>query len=442
MTVLDVSSMLYAKQYFHCKEEHMSDTNSGFEISASQRQSWGSLAMIWIGSMICVPCLMIGGYLGMSFTLGGVVLSVLIGYGIVCTYMCFMGMESCDTGLPTVSMAGAVLGDKGAQYVISLMLAIACIGWFGIQSAVCGASFSAMVASMTGLQIPVWLSSLVWGVLMLLTAMYGYKALKYLNYIAVPALVLVMAYGVVAAFTKNDGGAIIASYTPAAPQGLVFGISLTVATFALGGVISGDYSRFAKNRKDVIKSSVFGVIPAGLVMIVVGAVLSIVTGQYDISQVLALVGVPAFGLIALVLATWTTNVTNAYSGGIAVASLFGASEKKFKLATAVAGGLGTILAAVGVLNKFQAFLSILTAFIPPIAGVIIASYWIIGKGKKENIVFRKGFSIAGMASFLLGAVVAYITGSIAVFFVAPINGIVVSMVSYIVLYNLIEKKKA
>ncbi|PKL12389.1 MAG: cytosine permease, partial [Spirochaetae bacterium HGW-Spirochaetae-8] len=197
-----------------------------------------------------------------------------------------------------------------------------------------------------------------------------------------------------------------------------------------------------KNRKDVIKSSVFGVIPAGLVMIVVGAVLSIVTGQYDISQVLALVGVPAFGLIALVLATWTTNVTNAYSGGIAVASLFGASEKKFKLATAVAGGLGTILAAVGVLNKFQAFLSILTAFIPPIAGVIIASYWIIGKGKKENIVFRKGFSIAGMASFLLGAVVAYITGSIAVFFVAPINGIVVSMVSYIVLYNLIEKKKA
>ncbi|MHC1692002.1 MAG: cytosine permease [Sphaerochaetaceae bacterium] len=420
----------------------MSEINSGFAVPASQRQSWGSLAMIWIGSMICVPCLMIGGYLGMGFTLGGVVLSVLIGYGIVCTYMCFMGMESCDTGLPTVSMAGAVLGDKGARYIISLMLAIACIGWFGIQSAVCGASFSAMLASMTGIAIPAWLSSIVWGLLMLLTAMYGYKALKYLNFVAVPALVLVIIYGVVAAFTKNNGGAVIAQYKPVAPMSLVAGISLTVATFALGGVISGDYSRFAKNRRDVIKSSVLGVLPAGLVMIVVGAVLSIVANQYDISAVLSAVGVPAFGLIALVLATWTTNVTNAYSGGIAVASLFGTDEKHFKIATAVAGGLGTLLAAFGLLSKFQVFLSILTAFIPPIAGVIIASYWIIGKGKKENVVAIQGFSASGIISFVLGAAVAYITGNVAVFFVSPINGIVVSMVSYVILHRVLDTKKA
>jgi cytosine permease len=419
----------------------MSEHNNGFEVSASQRQSWGSLAMIWIGSMICVPCLMIGGFLGMGFTLGGVILCVLLGYGIVCTYMCFMGMEGCDTGLPTVSMAGAVLGEKGAQYIISLMLAIACIGWFGIQSAVCGASFSSMIASMSGVSIPVPLSSFVWGVLMLLTAMYGYKALKYLNYIAVPALLLVMAYGVYAAFTKNDGVAIIAAYQPVAPMTLVMGISLTVATFALGGVISGDYSRFAKNRKDVIKSSVLGVLPVGLLMILIGATLSIVTGQYDISSVLASVGVPAFGLVALVLATWTTNVTNAYSGGIAVSNLFGVGEKKFKIATAVAGGLGTILAAVGLMSKFQAFLSILTAFIPPIAGVIIASYWIIGKGKKENVVITKGFALDGIIAFVAGAVVAYITGNVSVFFIGPINGIVVSMVCYVILHRIFENKK-
>lgn len=419
----------------------MSEHNTGFEISASQRQSWGSLAMIWIGSMICVPCLMIGGILGMGFTLGGVVLCVLLGYGIVCTYMCFMGMEGCDTGLPTVSMAGAVLGEKGAQYIISLMLAIACIGWFGIQSAVCGSSFSSMVASMTGVNIPVPVSSLVWGILMLLTAMYGYKALKYLNYIAVPALLLVMAYGVFAAFTKNDGISIIGGYQPAAPMSLVTGISLTVATFALGGVISGDYSRFAKNRGDVIKSSVLGVLPVGLLMILIGAVLSIVTGQYDISAVLASVGVPAFGLVALVLATWTTNVTNAYSGGIAVSNLFGVGEKKFKIATAIAGSLGTLLAAIGLMSKFQAFLSILTAFIPPIAGVIIASYWIIGKGKKDQVIITEGFALDGIIAFVLGAVVAYVKGNIAVFFIGPINGIVVSMVSYILLNKLFKNKK-
>lgn len=421
-----------------------SSTFSGFEIKPEQRQGWVSLAMIWIGAMICVPCLMVGGYLGMGFTLGGVITCILIGYTIVCTYMCFMGMQSCDTGLPTVSMASGPLGTKGAQYIISLLLAIACVGWFGIQSAVCGASFSAMIGSMTGFMIPTWLSSLVWGALMLVTAMYGYKALKYLNYIAVPALVLVLIYGLYAAITKNDGIAVVSAYTPAAPMTLVQGVSLAVATFALGGVISGDYSRYAKNRGDVIKSSVLGVIPAGLIMMVIGAVLTIVTGQYDISAVLAAVGVPAFGLVALVLATWTTNVTNAYSGGIAFSSLVGVGEKGFKIATGVAGAIGTILAAVGIMNQFQGFLSILTAFIPPVAGVIMADYWIIGKGKKENFKITEGFNWIGIIAFAVGAAVAYCTGSVPsmIFFVGPINGIVVSMVLYVVLKLAFRSKAA
>ena len=421
-----------------------SSTFSGFEIKPEQRQGWVSLAMIWIGAMICVPCLMVGGYLGMGFTLGGVIGCILIGYTIVCTYMCFMGMQSCDTGLPTVSMASGPLGTKGAQYIISALLAIACVGWFGIQSAVCGASFSAMIGSMTGFVIPVWVSSLVWGALMLVTAMYGYKALKYLNYIAVPALVLVLIYGLYAAITKNNGIAVVAAYTPAAPMTLVQGVSLAVATFALGGVISGDYSRYAKNRGDVIKSSVLGVIPAGLIMMVIGAVLTIVTGQYDISAVLAAVGVPAFGLVALVLATWTTNVTNAYSGGIAFSSLLGVGEKGFKVATGVAGAIGTILAAVGIMNQFQGFLSILTAFIPPVAGVIMADYWIIGKGKKENFKITEGFNWIGIIAFAVGAAVAYCTGSVPsmIFFVGPINGIVVSMVLYIVLKLAFRSKAA
>lgn len=418
----------------------MDEQEKRFEIGADKRQSWVSLAMIWTGSMICIPCLMIGGYLGMGFSMGGIITCILVGYGIVCTYMCFMGMESCDTGLPTVSMAGAVLGEKGAQFIISLMLAIACIGWFGIQSAVCGSSFSAMIAGMTGFTIPVWLCSLVWGVLMLLTAMYGYKGLKFLNYIAVPALILVLAYGVILAFTKNDGAAVIATYQPPAQMSLVSGISMVVASFALGGVISGDYSRYAKSRADVIKSSLLGVVPSGLIMLMVGACLSIITGQYDISAVLAAVGVPAFGLIALVLATWTTNVTNAYSGGIAVSNLFGFGESKFKWMTAIAGLIGTILAATGFLSKFEAFLGILTAFIPPIAGVIIASYWIVGKGKKENMKFAKGFSAAGIISFVLGAAVAYITANVVPFLIGPINGIVVSIVAFIILNRLIPDK--
>lgn len=412
-----------------------------YEIKESERQSWLSLAMIWTGSMICIPCLMIGGVLGAGLSLSGVILAVLAGYGIVCLYMCLVGMESCDTGLPTVSMASAVLGEKGAQFIISLMLAIACVGWFGIQSAVCGESFSAMVAGFTGFEIPSWISSIFWGLVMLLTAVYGYNGLKILNFIAVPALLIVLAYSM---FLALSGGGLetIKTFSPSSQMSFISAVSMVVASFALGGVISGDYSRYAKSRKDVVKSTVLGVFPSGMVMMLIGAILSIVTGQYDISLVLAAVGVPALGLVALVLATWTTNVTNAYSGGLAVSNLFGFGEDRFKVSCAVAGVIGTILAAAGLLSEFEFFLNILSALIPPIAGVMIASYWILGKGRKENLRQKEGWYIPGIISFAAGAVVAYVTGSIAVFLIGPVNGIVVSMIVYVILEKNNEKRRS
>lgn len=409
-----------------------------FEIKESERQSWLSLAMIWTGSMICIPCLMIGGVIGTGLSLGEVVLAVLAGYGIVCIYMCLVGIESCDTGMPTVSMASSVLGKKGAQFIISLMLAIACVGWFGIQSAVCGESFSVMIGGITGFEIPSWISSIFWGIVMLLTAVYGYNGLKILNFIAVPALVIVLVYSMILAFSSG-GLETVMSFVPASRMSFISAVSMVVASFALGGVISGDYSRYARSRKDVVKSTVLGVFPSGMVMMLIGAILSIVTGQYDISLVLAAVGVPALGLVALVLATWTTNVTNAYSGGLAVSNLFNGGEDKFRISCAVAGLIGTVLAAVGLLSKFEFFLNILSALIPPIAGVMIASYWIVGKGRKENLVQKEGWYLPGIIAFAVGALVAYITGNIAVFFIGPVNGIVVSMVVYIILVNVMDK---
>jgi len=419
----------------------MENNQDGNRIKESERQSWGSLAMIWVGSMICVPCIMVGGFLASSFNLGTIALCTLIGYAIVSIYMCFIGMQGCDTGLSTVPMSAAALGEKGAQVVIGLILTISCIGWFGVQSAVCGSSFSAMIAELTGLMIPHWISSVFWGLVMLLTAMYGYNALKYLNYIAVPALAIVLVIVIWKGFTSLDGINVIKNYQPDQSLSMVSGISMVLASFALAGVISADYCRYAKSRGDVIKSSLLGVLPAGFVVILIGAFMSIITGQYDITAVLSSLGLPVFGLITLILATWTTNVANAYSGGLAVANMLGLGQEKFKMATGIAGLIGTIMGAVGILSRFQDFLSVLTSFIPPVAGVIIANYWILNRGKPENFRAVNGVNPAGLVSFVLGAAVAYITGNVYVFFLSPINGIIVSMVTYLLLVKVIPEKK-
>ena len=432
---------------------------TGFEIRPEQRQSWLSIAAVWAGGMICVPCLMIGGVLSQGgLSLWEIVISILIGYGLICLYMIFVGMQACDTGLPVAVMAEGALGKQGARYIISVLLTIACVGWFGIQSATCGQAFASMAATMLGLGTPstatVAVCSIVWGIIMLVTACAGFKGLKWLNYVAVPLLVIVCLYGLVAGIVAHDGGEAIAAYAPAQSAGLVYGISMVVASFALGGVISADYCRFAKSRADVVKSSIVGVIPAGLFMLLTGALMSIVTGQYDISAILVSLGVPFLGLIALVLATWTTNVTNAYSGGLALSNLLGFDESKFKITTGVSGAIGTLLAAFGLLNAFQGFLSLMSALIPPLAGVIIAAYWIVGRGKKERFTRRGGFYAPGVIAFIVGALVACITGGTFAsfpglvaaapwlntpFFVGPVNGIVVSLICYVVLEPLLHR---
>lgn len=437
----------------------MSEKSTGFEVKAEQRQSWISIAMVWAGGMICVPCLMVGGVLsGGGLSIPEIIISILIGYGLICAYMIFIGMQACDTGLPVAVMAEGALGKQGARYIISLLLAIACIGWFGIQSATCGTAFASMLASILGMSAPgavmTAVCSIVWGAIMLITACAGFKGLKWLNYLAVPLLVIVCLYGIIAGIVSNNGGAAIAAYAPEQSAGLVFGISMTVASFALGGVISADYCRFAKSRGDVVKSSIVGVIPAGLFMLLTGAVMSIVTGQYDISAILASLGVPVIGLIALVLATWTTNVTNAYSGGLALSNLLGYDESKFKITTGIAGAIGTLLAAFGLLNAFQGFLSLMSALIPPLAGVVIADYWIVCRGKKENFAQHSGFSLPGVAAFTIGALAACITGGTFAsfpglveavpflnlpFFVGPVNGIVLSLVVYVILKKINKK---
>ena len=159
---------------------------------------------------------------------------------------------------------------------------------------------------------------------------------------------------------------------------------------------------------------------------------------------LSTAGLPLIGLIALILATWTTNVSNAYSGGLSLSVLLGQDEKKSQVTTAIAGIVGTLLAAVGILNSIQGFLSLLSAIVPALMGVLIADYWVIGKGKIENFEIRDGFYAPGLISFIAGALVACITGGTFAaipflaflnlpFFIGPINGIIVAMVVYIII---------
>ncbi len=139
----------------------------------NKTQSWYSLAFIWGGSMVCVPSLLIGSTLVSGMSLGKALLVGLIGYAITVVIMILQGTQSVDLHKPTVQIAKQVFGEVGSQRIISIILAIACLGWFGIQTNVAGATFANLLG-LYDIHISVPVSSIIWESLCLLQQFMGF----------------------------------------------------------------------------------------------------------------------------------------------------------------------------------------------------------------------------------------------------------------------------
>ncbi|MEF9921523.1 MAG: cytosine permease [Anaerovoracaceae bacterium] len=377
------------------------ETTTLERVPMEDRKSWLDVALIQAGIMICVPSLMLGGILAEGMPLGAAITSGVVGYIIVIVLFCLMGVMGSDLGVPTCVTAVGGFGKKGARYLISTLIFISMIGWFAVQTSVCGDAFSNLFDRFFGISVPPVLSMVIWGFIMLITAVYGINALDKLNKVAVPALFVVTIVGCLLAL-KKYGTSQLFVFDKEPTMTFIGGIVLTVSFMAAGCLAASDITRYQKTRKDTILSSVFGVMPAGVLMIVLGAIMTKVAQQYDITLVFCEVGIPILGMIVLIAATWTTNTTNAYSGGINAVLMFNLSENKRAIATMVSGVLGTICAIVGLAGHFESFLYILGDALLPTMGVILADYWIIGKGKPENYKIYDGFNWIGIISWLVG----------------------------------------
>ncbi|MCM3455238.1 cytosine permease [Heyndrickxia oleronia] len=399
-----------------------------------EHQSWYSLGIVWAGAMISIPSLLVGNTLISGMSLPKALFVAFVGYFIVVAIMILQGMQSSDLGKPTVHIAGQVFGKKGSRTILSIILAIACLGWFGIQANVCGAALANLLANYD-MNLPIPLASFLCGLVMVVSAIYGIKVLRVISYIAVPLLVIISIVGLVQTLSGDHLQA-IQNYKPSGNMSFMDGLSVTMGSFALGAVIAGDYSQFSKKRSDVFKAAIFGIIPAGVLMIGVGAVLTIAYQTSDITAVFLNIATPFIGGVILILATWKTNLVNAISGGIALINVFNISKQKEKMAVGIAGTVGTLLAVVGILNYFTPIMSILSAMIPPVAGVMIASYWIMNKGNMNNWRQVEGVNRLGVFSWLVGAVIASIPVVFSLFPSLPqvpnqpLTGIIISFVIY------------
>lgn len=410
------------------------ETTTLSPVSQEQKKSWMSVAFMQAGIMICVPSLLLGGILAQSMSLANALISGLIGYMIVIVIFSLMGVMGSDLSVPTCVTITGGFGTKGTRYIASTLSFISMIGWFAVQTDVCGKAFSNLLKESFSLSFPIWLSIVVWGVVMLITAVYGINALDKLNTVAVPLLFIVTIFGTILA-VRQYGTDLLNVDPEEITMTMVDGIALTVSFMAAGCLSASDITRYQATRKDTILSSSLGVAPAGILMIVLGAIMTKVAEQYDITIVFCDIGIPILGMLVLIAATWTTNTTNAYSGGINAVMMFNLPDNRRAAATMISGLIGTVCALLGFANHFEDFLTILGDIMLPVMGVAIADYWLINHGKPELFKSFDGFNINGIASWILG----YLVIKMIPVGVPFAQGIIAAAVTYVILAKTLKR---
>ena len=409
------------------KEKHV-EANALAPIPKSERQSWISLALVQAGICVCASSFLEGALLAEAMPLGEAILAGSLGNLLVVIFMTIIGFQGSDLGLASCTLAESSFGKKGARYLVSVVFAINLVGWFGITNEICGDAFTNFMAETFGIHIPLIASNILWGLIMLITAVYGMRAMEKLNAVSIPFLLIVMAVGTYLAIREYGFSA--ATQEVERTMSFMAGVSLAFDFYAVGVVTAADVSRFQKNRVETAKSTIWGVLPVAVLTLSLGAILTKISGEYDISMVLIMVGLPFVGILSIILSTWTTNSSNIYSGGLDVVMAFNLPDHRRREVTVVAGIIGTLLGAFGVLDHIETFLSFLAYLVCPVEGAMIADYWIVGKGKPERWHSMDGTNWAGVISWVLGAVGGYLLAYAYV-------GIFISLIAYVVIEKFI-----
>ncbi|MGL5378892.1 cytosine permease [Clostridium sp.] len=386
-------------------------------VSQSSKKGFLSMLVVMLGFTFFSASMLTGGTLGTSLGIKDFLVAVFLGNLILCAYTGLLAYIAGDTGLSTHLLARYSFGEKGS-YLVSFLLSATQIGWFGVGVAM----FAIPVSKVTGIDVGVLV--VVSGLLMTATAYFGMKSLTILSMIAVPAIAILGSISVFKAVGTVGGFSGLLAIEPQQTMTMGAALALCVGSFISGGTLTPDFTRFAKNKKTAVSTTIIAFLIGNSLMFIFGAVGAMVTGQADIAEVMFMQGLIIPAIIILGLNIWTTNDNALYASGLGFSNITKMPKNKLVI---VNGIIGTLL-AMFLYNNFMGWLNFLNSFMPAVGGVIIADYFILNKGKYAEMSKVKfmNVNLVAVFSWLVGVIAAMILPGI-----APINSVIVAIVVYV-----------
>lgn len=212
---------------------------------------------------------------------------------------------------------------------------------------------------------------------------------------------------------------------------------ICIPMLMVGGIFGGTLT-----MGSIFRVTLIGFAICCPLMIMVGAIMAIGSGSYDVTSMFAALGLPVIAMLVLILAAWITNNGNAYMSGLAACKMFSVKDKKCPFVTMLCGTLGTILTISGLADFLNTYISILGAVVPPIMDIVICDYRVICKGKAENWSPVRGINWVGIMAWIIGGGFALLeTLGVVTAFSPALDGVILAFVAYWILYSLLKNTK-
>jgi len=418
------------------------------------RKPWTYHAAAWAGVVFVLAALM-GGATPLAFLPANLsIITIILGNLILFTIFTLTSYMGAKTGLTTYLIAQSAFGKFGSRILINLVISgIPAFAWYGVETWLAAAAIGVIAGWDIGgpgrlMDLPSAIFTLLAGILMAIPPVLGITSIAIIDYISIPIMVVLVAYGLYLGFSIGASGALL-SYTPSSftPETMFSNFMITlnvvIGLIIVGATIGSDTARWIRpEKKSVFTACFLGFFLTAVFMEIIGlfyGIAAIKAGldpslAWNIILVLKQLGVttgPLWPLLLLAfLLQFTTNMLNAYGGGLALTATVGKSSWRsyFTIGGAI---VGSIIAVLGIVWYWIPYLTALANWVAPAAGILLAEFYLIKKGS-ISLETITSIRVEALLGWFVGGLASYYLTLYMPFFVPSLVGMIIAIIIHLI----------
>lgn len=372
---------------------------------------------LWMGSVHNIPnYAAVGGFLFLGLSPLNVMLALVLSALAVAAFMVINGRAGSKYGIPFATHLRSVYGMAGSKLPGFLRGCVAAIAWFGLQNYTGSQALLILIgklwpsfltiggdADFFGISIPGLIAFTVFWAINVLIGLGGGGALNKFTAILNPLIYVVFGGMTIWAIRVAGGIGNILAYAPAGEAVLgmspilayFFIVNSVIAVWAAPGASVSDFTQNAKSTRDqavgqtlslMIAYTIFAV---SSVAILIGGSIHYGSQEWNVLSIInnwdSLPAI-AIAMIVLLMTTISTNATgNIIPAGYQLSALF-PQKINYRKGVIVASIVSFLIMPWKMMenqDSIFAFLNIIGSLLGPVAGVMLADFYLIKKQRLD-----------------------------------------------------------